>query len=171
MSTPVTLRPVAAGDLPMLERLGTDPDLSGPLAWYGFRSAAALRRRFDEDAWLGPDDGRLMIAAGEDTVGHVSWHAVDYGPPPASRCWNIGIGILPKWRRRGYGAAAQRKLADYLFDTTTAERVEASTDVENIAEQRALEAAGFTREGVARRSQFRGGAWHDMVVYSRLRGE
>jgi RimJ/RimL family protein N-acetyltransferase len=47
------------------------------------------------------------------------------------------------------------------------ERLEASTDVDNAAEQRALEGAGFTREGVLRSAQFRDGAFHDLVLYSR----
>ncbi|MEO6713505.1 MAG: GNAT family protein, partial [Mycobacteriales bacterium] len=57
----------------------------------------------------------------------------------------------------------------HLFATTDVFRIEASTDVENVAEQRSLERAGFTREGVLRRAQFRSGAYHDIVLYSRLR--
>jgi RimJ/RimL family protein N-acetyltransferase len=51
------------------------------------------------------------------------------------------------------------------------ERLEASTDVDNLAEQRALERAGFTREAVLRHAQFRDGGFHDLVLYSRLRGD
>ena len=51
------------------------------------------------------------------------------------------------------------------------ERLEASTDVDNAAEQRALDKAGFTREGVLRSAQFRDGTFHDLVLYSRLRGD
>jgi RimJ/RimL family protein N-acetyltransferase len=43
--------------------------------------------------------------------------------------------------------------------------------VTNAAEQRALERAGFTREGVLRHAQFREGGFHDLVLYSKLRGE
>jgi aminoglycoside 6'-N-acetyltransferase len=50
-------------------------------------------------------------------------------------------------------------------------RVQASTDIENAAEQRALAKAGFTREGVIRKAQWRNGAYHDLVLYSKLRGE
>jgi RimJ/RimL family protein N-acetyltransferase len=71
----------------------------------------------------------------------------------------------------GHGSAAQRMLAGYLFATTPVNRVEASTDVENIAEQKALERAGFTREGVLRGAQFRDGGWHDLVGYARLRDD
>ena len=62
-------------------------------------------------------------------------------------------------------------VARYLFARHPVNRVEAQTDVENIAEQRALEKAGFVREGVLRGSQFRAGGYHDLVSYSVLRDE
>jgi len=76
---------------------------------------------------------------------------------------------MPSERGRGYGTDAQRLLAAYLFETTDAQRVEAGTDVGNVAEQRALEKAGFVREGVLRSAQFRDGTYHDMAIYSRVR--
>ncbi|MFL5708741.1 MAG: GNAT family N-acetyltransferase, partial [Chloroflexota bacterium] len=88
-----------------------------------------------------------------------------------SDAWNVGIELAPDARGHGYGVEAQRLLARYLFDNTPVNRVEAQTDIENVAEQRALEKAGFIREGVARGSQFRAGAYHDLVCYSILRSE
>ena len=79
--------------------------------------------------------------------------------------------LAPEWRGQEYGTLAQRLLAEHLFATTVVERVEASTDVENTAERRALERAGFSFEGVLRRAQFRAGAWRDMALYSLTRGE
>jgi RimJ/RimL family protein N-acetyltransferase len=104
-------------------------------------------------------------------AGDVSYHQVAYGPNEGSRTYNIGITIAPEHRGKGYGAEAQQILAGYLFATYPIMRVEAQTDVTNIAEQRALERAGFTREGIARKAQWRAGAWHDLMVYSKLRGE
>jgi len=49
--------------------------------------------------------------------------------------------------------------------------INASTDITNRAEQRSLEKAGFTRDGVMRQAQWRNGSWHDIAVYSKLRGE
>jgi RimJ/RimL family protein N-acetyltransferase len=83
----------------------------------------------------------------------------------------MGIELAPGARGHGYGVEAQALLARYLFEHTEANRVEAMTDIENVAEQRALEKAGFTREGVVRGSQFRAGAHHDLVCYSILRAE
>jgi RimJ/RimL family protein N-acetyltransferase len=48
-------------------------------------------------------------------------------------------------------------------------RIEADTEVDNIAEQRALEKAGFTREGVMRGAGWRDGEYRDGVTYSILR--
>ena len=80
--------------------------------------------------------------------------------------------IVPEFRGQGYGTAAQRLLARYLFaHTQGVNRVQAETEITNIAEQRALEKAGFTREGVLRGATFRAGKWHDQVVYGVLRAE
>ena len=57
----------------------------------------------------------------------------------------------------------------YLFEHTTIHRIEAATEAGNIAEQKALERAGFTREGVLRGIRWRAGAWRDEVLYSILR--
>lgn len=48
-------------------------------------------------------------------------------------------------------------------------RIEAATEVGNVAEQRALEKAGFTREGVLRSTGWWDGAYRDGVWYSMLR--
>ncbi len=114
--------------------------------------------------------GDLVVTDGEDRpIGTVSWHPVLYGPNLGSQALDIGISLQPFARGQGHGARAQRMLARYLFTTTAVHRVQASTDVRNIAEQRALERAGFVREGVARGAQWRLGAWHDLVSYARLR--
>jgi RimJ/RimL family protein N-acetyltransferase len=165
------LRPVQAGDLELLERWHADPDAQGRFGWFGFTPPGTLRRRHDADGLLGADRGNLIVEAGGTPVGEVSYHSVHHGPPPASQAFNIGIWLSPEHRGRGHGVEAQRQLAAYLFATTTVERVEAATDVTNGAEQRALERAGFTREGVLRHAQFREGGFHDMVLYSKLRGE
>jgi RimJ/RimL family protein N-acetyltransferase len=110
------------------------------------------------------------IADGE-VIGTVGWRTVSYGPNPESRALMFGIDLAPEARGRGYGTEAQRLLAELLFATTTVNRIEASTDVENLAEQRSLEKAGYVREGVNRQAQFRGGAYHDLVLYARLRSD
>ena len=57
-----------------------------------------------------------------------------------------------------------------LLDEFAIERVEASTDIDNVAEQRSLDKAGFDsgRRSI-RRAQFRAGTYHDLVGYSFVR--
>jgi len=165
----VTLRPAVEGDLELLVRLYSR-QVSAPFNWSGHRSAAVVARRLEKDGLVSPDDGTLIVVLEDGTaVGSVGWRAVDHGAPPSSRCWNIGITLVPEHRGRGIGAEAQRLLAEDLLSTTTVNRIEADTDVSNVAEQRALSKAGFRREGVLRGAQFRDGRWNDLVMFSRLR--
>jgi RimJ/RimL family protein N-acetyltransferase len=77
--------------------------------------------------------------------------------------------LLPEHRGQGHGTTAQRQLADYLLATTTVHRLEATTEIDNTAEQRALERAGFVREGLLRGRGFVRGQWRDGYMYARLR--
>ncbi len=125
----------------------------------------------EENALLDEARGTLIVerAVDGEPVGTVGWRGVQYGPNPQSRAWNIGISLIPEARGKGLGSEAQRVLAEYLFATTTVNRIEAMTDVENLAEQRALDKAGYHRDGVLLGAQFRAGRYHDLVVYSVVR--
>lgn len=100
-------------------------------------------------------------------VGDVSARAVWYGPTPGSRALNIGISIVSDYRGKGIGTIAQRLLAEELHKQGIV-RVEAQTDIENFAEQRALEKAGFKYEGTLRRAQARADGLHDLQVWSHV---
>jgi len=118
-----------------------------------------------------PPPGRYAIVDTPSGVllGNVSWIPVLHGPTAACVAWNMGVFVLPVARGRGIGTLAQRLLVEHLFAATDTYRVEASTDVGNLAEQRALERAGFRREGVIRGAQVRGGVRRDIVLYGILR--
>jgi RimJ/RimL family protein N-acetyltransferase len=114
--------------------------------------------------------GTLAVTDGVDLLlGSVGWRPVLHGPAPGSSALEIGISLHRATWGRGHGTRAQRMLADYLFATTPVHRLQASTDVDNHAERRALERAGFRREGVLRGAQWRGGAYRDLVLFSHLR--
>jgi len=162
-----TLRAVRADDLHVL--MDTFAQQGDAFEFFGFPAANTLERWFAESGCLSEDSGMLAVEADGVVVGRVTWHAVEYGPGTSNRVLRLGAALLPDARGRGYGSEAQRGLADYLFATTSVHRLEAGTDAENVAEQRALEKAGFVRDGVMRQAQFRNGHWNDMAFYSRLR--
>jgi RimJ/RimL family protein N-acetyltransferase len=164
----VRLRAVREADLDLFaanETPEADP-------WNAFEIGASNRfhRRFAANGGITDEAGMLAVETSEGTlVGSVSWFTVQHGPSAACRALNIGISLFVEHRGRGYGSRVQRQLADYLFSTRLVERVEATTDVDNVAERRALERAGFTQEGLLRHAQFRAGQWRDVILYSRLR--
>jgi RimJ/RimL family protein N-acetyltransferase len=164
---PLALTPPTEADLDLLERLTQDPASTGEFAWFGWGNALRWRSGWTENRLLGPDGGVLIVARDGDRLGFVNWRRRT--ATVASYYWEIGIAMLPEARGHGYGTQAQRLLARYLFAHSPAHRIEASTEAGNLAEQRSLEKAGFTREGLLRGIGWRDGAWRDGVRYSILR--
>jgi len=167
MDDPLELRPVDEEDLVILEMLTHDPEATGEFAWFGWFNPLRWRRAWAETRLLGDDGGALIVVKGGESLGFVTW-----GRRPVTVTayfWEIGIALLPEARGYGYGGLAQALLARYLLAHTPVHRIQASTEVGNLAEQRALEKAGFTREGVIRGTGWRNGAWRDGVIYSLLR--
>jgi RimJ/RimL family protein N-acetyltransferase len=163
------MRPVGEDDLPLLYRLISDPDMTGEHEWFGWRNPREFPRRWAENGLLGDDGGIFMVVRGSDRLGVLSWRKI--ATSQSSYCWEIGIALVPEARGRGYGTLAQRMLVEYLFAHTHVHRIQATTEVTNTAEQRALQKAGFTREGILRSSGFRDGQWRDGTMYSILRDE
>jgi [ribosomal protein S5]-alanine N-acetyltransferase len=169
MEDRLVLRAFREEDLPFLDRLCTDADALGVFEWAGFSDVRRRRRRWEEDGYVRPDSVALAVALADGTVaGIASWQANDRGGP-AGVCYEIGLALLPEHRGHGLGTAAQRMLVDHLFNFTTAHRLEARTDAENVAEQKALEHIGFQREGTLRGAGFRQGRWRDILIYGLLR--
>lgn len=163
----IALRPVREDDLAVLERLTQDPDTTGEFAWFGWHDPLRYRRRWTENRLLGEDGGVLIVARGDEALGFVAWNRRQVAR--TSYCLSMGIAMLPEARGHGYGTEAHRLLVRYLFAHTTVHRIEADTEVNNHAERRALEQAGFTSEGVMRGVGWRDGAWRDGVRYAVLR--
>lgn len=166
----VRLRPFAEAEVELLVRFTADPALSAPYEWFGFRSPEGHRRRWRADCFLESDPRLLVVADHLDApMGWVSWR---HGVVAAREwVWEIGALLFPEHRGKGVGTAAHRLLVDHLFATTTAHRLSASTAVENVAGQRALERCGFVREGLVRQPAARDGRCHDSFIYGLVRAE
>ena len=154
-------------DIEIMERLTQDPASAGEFAWFGWHDPLRWRRGWAENRLLGPDGGALVVAVAGEPAGFVVWRR--HPATAVAFYWEIGIAMLPQVRGRGIGTLAQAMLARYLFAHTIAHRIEASTETANLAEQRALEKAGFAREGIQRGVGWRDGRWRDGVTYSMLR--
>lgn len=160
---------MATEDLRELLQLLTDEHAAGEFQWFGHRMDRARRveQRFHEDGLIGGDQSWLAVTADDELAGWVTWLPV----ARTSGAVEIGIALFPSYRARGVGTEAQRQLIDYLFTTTPVHRLQACTDVDNVAEQRALEKIGFRKEGVLRGLTFRAGQWRDGVIYGVTRDD
>jgi RimJ/RimL family protein N-acetyltransferase len=169
MTEGLRLRPVAEPDLDSLDRMFADPAAIGEFNWGGFVGGMVWRRRFAENGLLADDKSVLIVDLDGESLGFVSWCRVPTGN--TSYLIEFGISLWPDARGKGHGTAAHLLLARYLFAHAPINRIQANTETENIAEQRALEKAGFTREAVMKGRSFRDGAWRDELLYRMLRDE
>jgi ribosomal-protein-alanine N-acetyltransferase len=66
----------------------------------------------------------------------------------------IGYGLIPSERGKGYCTEAARLMVDYLFLSKDIVRVFATTHPKNMISQKILEKVGFKREGTMRKCYF-----------------
>ena len=81
----------------------------------------------------------------------------------------MGYALVPSERGKGYGTEALNIMVDYLFLSKDMTRIQAHTELRNIASQKVLQEAGFKKEETIRRLFFNRGEWRDALLYSILR--
>jgi aminoglycoside 6'-N-acetyltransferase len=171
MFNKVELRPVVESDLDAFEAAFQSQAGASEYQWFGFTPTHGQREALRSRGLLAGSDNMLAVVADGGLAGRVDWLERRWGRRDTSMCWEIAIGVLPAVRGKGIGTRAQRELVSYLFTHTRVERIQATTDPENMAELTCLKKIGFVQEGVVRRAQWRGGRWHDQVLFSVLRDE
>jgi RimJ/RimL family protein N-acetyltransferase len=129
----------------------------------GMPSREALARRIEQSGRF--VDGRLDLAVEAEgrLAGSIQARAPERALPPG--VCELGIQLAPDGRGRGYGTEAVGLLARHLL-VHGYPRVQASTDVANVAMRRALERAGFVFEGVLRDFMPDGEGRADYALYA-----
>jgi RimJ/RimL family protein N-acetyltransferase len=166
----VNLRVMEKGDL------GFHLETTNNVSFYGEHgpvtaqmSLSEAEKRFENPSPLVTicERVRFMIEKKEGTkIGFVAHYLVQ-----PTRLMEIGYGIIPIERGKGYGTEAVQIMVDYLFLSKDIFRVQAVTNVGNKASQRVLEKAGFKNEGTLRDVGYVRGERTDAYVYSILREE
>jgi RimJ/RimL family protein N-acetyltransferase len=149
----------------------TEDDVSLVLKWWGdqrymgeYQDTRMLSREELQKVMLESTIFFIVEKKDGTKIGHIgSWMM--------GRTMEIGFALLPNERRKGYGTEAIQIMTDHLFITKDIARIQASTDTKNEASQKALEKAGFTREGKMRKSWYARGEYRDHYLYSILREE
>ncbi|MGW0803541.1 GNAT family N-acetyltransferase [Nonomuraea sp. NPDC002799] len=106
-----------------------------------------------------------MIDADRLIVGSISLFKTSWSTGTAE----VGYGVHPLYRGRGFATEAVRGLAGWAFGTIGLRRIDLTADVDNLASLRVAHKAGFTWEGVLRSAVMEGDVPHDVVVFGLLR--
>jgi ribosomal-protein-alanine N-acetyltransferase len=119
---------------------------------------------------------RKMVASGhprflgiEKTSSHRLIGLLLYQRPQGFDYFEVGFYLLPSERGRGYGPEALKRLIGLLFEKNHVATILAGTSSLNTSSQRALEKAGFKREGLWKKTLFRNGEWEDSIIYALYR--
>jgi RimJ/RimL family protein N-acetyltransferase/GrpB-like predicted nucleotidyltransferase (UPF0157 family) len=163
----VTLRPWAAADAIDIVDCCRDPEIP---RWthvpspYGREDAQLFLAESERSRLRGEELSLAVTDADDDGL----LGAIGVRPGVGDRGAEIGYWVAAQARRRGTATRALRLLAEWALRTLGAERVQVVAHPLNEASQRAALRAGFRREGLLRKYQFRKGAWEDRVAFSLL---
>ena len=155
----MNLRVMEKEDVPLVAEWLNNPEVFGVFNPLMQHTKAELERYFDEIT----SKGKWFLIEKKDgsKIGEIH-HMEDM---------EIGYGIIPSERNKGYCTEAVNIIVDYLFLSKDIVRIYALLNVMNVASQKVLEKTGFKKEGVIRKSLFSKGQWRDRYLFSILREE
>ncbi|MFJ2032628.1 GNAT family N-acetyltransferase [Streptosporangium sp. NPDC087985] len=144
----VRLTPLTAADaddyhalqsLPEVVAHSVRPQSSDPAESEAFCRMAAMR-------WLAGERAEIAIrdARTDAFAGHLQFSSI---VPPLGQAMT-GYSTLPEFRGRRLTTRAVILLVEWAFTHTSLARIIAGTSPDNLASQRVLESAGFTREAI-----------------------
>ncbi len=161
----VNLRIMEKEDLPLFAEWVNKPEVFGeynPLHQMSRAQAEKILENPHEETPF------LILKKDGSKIGFVSYFYVLH---VAGKQLEIGYSLLPDERGKGYGTEAIEIMVDYLFLSRDIQRIQVQTDPRNIASQKLLAKAGFSKEGTLRKNFFMRGEWRDVYIYSILREE
>ncbi len=160
----VNLRIMEKEDIPLFAEWINKPDVLGEYDNLRQKSRAEIEKEFDTS-----EEAKFVVEKKDGSkIGIVVHFALAH---PAGKLLEIGYFFIPEERGKGYGTEAVKMIVDYLFLSKDMMRVQACTDVRNVASQKTLEKAGFKKEGILRKGFYCRGEWADDYMYSILREE
>jgi RimJ/RimL family protein N-acetyltransferase len=163
----ITLRTRREDDVPSIADASHDPETR---RWLDDEPLTADRQRNSvaraEEGWRTGKSAPFVIAdaATDAPVGILSVHFGD-----DDEVAELAVAVFPDARGRGVASRALRLAAIWGLRELGLQRVFAETDAENVASARAIERAGFQREGLLRAHCKTHGRRHDCIMFSVVR--
>jgi aminoglycoside 6'-N-acetyltransferase len=155
----VTLRPLAAADVPRLAEIAAEPEVAR--WWLGLSEQ-------DLQEMAGPEEDGFVFAVELDGE-LIGLAQADEEADPDYRHASIDLFLTTARHGQGLGADTVRALARWLFEERGHHRITIDPAVANERAIRSYERVGFKRVGVLRRYE-RGpdGDWHDGMLLDLL---
>jgi RimJ/RimL family protein N-acetyltransferase len=162
----IALRLRRPDDLPPIARASHDVET---LRWLDDEPLAPGQERASlaraEEQWRSGRGAPFVIA---DATTDVALGLVNVRFAEDDGVAGLAVSVFPEGRGRGVGSRALRLAAVWAISELGLRRVFAEAAVENAASIRAIEKAGFHREGLLRAHCVRHGHRHDCVMFSLL---
>jgi [ribosomal protein S5]-alanine N-acetyltransferase len=128
-----------------------------------------LAKQFAADGFWSEDSGGVLITDKQDRlIGNINYfRGLLY-----TDGYELGYRVFrPEDRGKGIISATLPLFISYLFDLRPINRLQLTTDVDNLPSKRIAEKLGFKHEGVLRQCWFHRGKFVDIDIYSLLRHE
>jgi RimJ/RimL family protein N-acetyltransferase len=162
----VNLRVMEKEDVPLFTEWFDNAEFFGEYASPSQWSRTELEK-FLESAVF-ETKGFIIEKKDGSKIGYI-WHFIMLAP--YMRMLELGYGLFPSERGKGYCTEAAQLMVDYLFLSKDIARIQATTHTKNVISQKVLEKVGFKREGTLRKPALIRGEWTDMFIFSILREE
>jgi len=164
----VNLRVMEKEDLPQITEWFNNTEFLGEyMGPFAVRKAEMEKACFPE---VDPFERKWFFIEKKDgsKIGYI-WHSNMLNL--YMKMLELGYGLVPSERGKGYCTEATQLMVDYLFLSKDITRIIATTHTKNVASQKVLEKVGFKREGTLRKTYLLRGEWTDMFIFSILREE
>ena len=161
----VNLRLMEKEDLPLFAEWFNKPEVFGEYNPLRQITKTEVEKMFDS-----PHELKPFIIEKKDGS-KIGFIAHFYVLHPAVRQLEVGYSLVPSERGKGYCTEALEIMVDFLFLSKDIMRIQALTDLRNVASQKVLEKVGFKREGTLRKNFFVRGEWRDTYLYDILKEE
>lgn len=167
----VELRWIEAGDLPALEAIFSDPEVTR------FLGTPRIRGRRDAERFLGEiragfrERTLLEWGVAERTGGSLIGTCTLAGVSWLHRRAEVGFALNRRHQGQGIMSEALPLLVGFAFRELGLHRLEADADPRNVPSLRLLERSGFRREGYLRERYHQEGELQDAVFFGLLRRE
>ncbi len=114
------------------------------------------------------NNGYLTINDSKNNIIGLVWHFKHN----IHSSFELGINLFQDaFRGKGIGRGALMSYSEYLFDSYDINRLQYNMVEDNVASENLAIKCGFKYEGTQRKALYIRGNWHNLKLYSKLKGE